>query len=175
MRAAVLLCPAECALFCGRGFLQSHKPTPRKLPPSLREWLAASSFARSGLLPSTRSLPVRTRNYDRTADVCHVSADRWVCFKRAPAHTHVNSSQPESLDSSRPHDRRCPREKSLHLAHSRTRTRDGARNQSSSLILPLDLARSALRNSSQSSVGAYRSHSFFRFMQAEHLSLKKPS
>ena len=43
------------------------------------------------------------------------------------------------MNSSRPHDPRCPRERSRLRAPSRTRTRDGARNHGSLFILRLDL------------------------------------
>ena len=42
------------------------------------------------------------------------------------------------MDSCRPHDWRCPREKSWHLAHSRPRTRDVAGNHSTPAHSALD-------------------------------------
>ena len=47
-------------------------------------------MCRASGIPSPCSLPVRKENHDRTADVCHVLADRWVCSESAPAHTHAS-------------------------------------------------------------------------------------
>ena len=95
-----LLCAVVCcAVFADGGVAaQSLIRVGLGPPPPQRARLAAVSSAlaacpvcRASGIPSPCSLPVRKENHDRTADVCHVPADRWVCSESAHAHTRVET------------------------------------------------------------------------------------